>query len=80
MRTIKMRFDIKLEIRGRSIKEYNSLKSYIEADGRQLGDFKQFEQITANQTTFTVLSMAGNVWTWGDGRYESCLGREVSAE
>ncbi len=65
---------------GQYIKEYNSLKFYLEADGRQLGDFEQFKQITANQTTFTVLSSKGNVWTWGDGRYESCLGREVSAE
>ena len=45
-----------------------------------LGEFEDFEQIAANQTTFTALSRTGQVWTWGDGRYESCLGREVYDE
>jgi len=68
------------EVQGKSIKEYLTLQSFTDGDGQLLGDFEYFEQIAANQTAFTALSKAGEVWTWGDGRYESCLGRQVSEE
>lgn len=60
--------------------EYKSLDAYRDTLGHYLGDFEDFEQIAANKTTFTALSKAGKVWTWGDGRYEACLGREISIE
>ena len=65
------------EIRGSSIIEYSSRTAYIKDEGQHQGEFEHFEQIAANQTSFTALSKSGEVWTWGDGRYESCLGREV---
>jgi alpha-tubulin suppressor-like RCC1 family protein len=68
------------EIKGNTITQYDSLNAYREDDGHTLGKFEDFEQIAANQTTFTALSRTGQVWTWGDGRYESCLGREVYDE
>jgi len=36
------------------------------------------ETIVANHTGFTALSSTGKVYTWGDPRYEACLGREIS--
>ena len=68
------------EIKENTITQYDSLQCYREDDGLTLGEFEDFEQIAANQTTFTALSRTGQVWTWGDGRYESCLGREVYDE
>lgn len=42
---------------------------------------EELRQIVANQTTFTALSKeGGRVYTWGDGRYPNCLGREISDE
>ncbi|KAH9212492.1 regulator of chromosome condensation 1/beta-lactamase-inhibitor protein II [Leptodontidium sp. 2 PMI_412] len=42
---------------------------------------EELRQIVANQTTFTALSKeGGRVYTWGDGRYPNCLGREISEE
>ena len=68
------------EINGSKVIEYKSLDPYRDSLGDNFGDFEDFEQIVANETTFTALSKAGKVWTWGDGRYEACLGREVSKE
>jgi alpha-tubulin suppressor-like RCC1 family protein len=63
------------------IKQYNSLQEHIEQKpGQNLGHFEDIIQLEANQTTFTALTQSGQVWTWGDGRYEACLGREVSDE
>lgn len=61
--------------------QYNSLEDFFQGKPSQnLGRFENIIQLLANQTTFTALSKAGQVWTWGDGRYEACLGREVSDE
>ncbi|KAE9375386.1 RCC1/BLIP-II [Stipitochalara longipes BDJ] len=68
------------EVQGKSIKEYRCLKLFRDDDGHHLGQFEYFDQIDANQIAFTALSNTGKVWTWGDGRYESCLGREISKE
>ena len=34
-------------------------------------------QVVAYETGFGALSRDGQVWTWGDERYEACLGRET---
>jgi len=61
------------------IDQYNSLQEFFQGNPSQnLGHFENIIQLVANQTTFTALSKSGQVWTWGDGRYEACLGREVS--
>lgn len=61
------------------LKQYNSVTSYISNDGEKLQLVGGMRMIVANQCTFTALSGAGEVWTWGDGRYEACFGREISA-
>jgi hypothetical protein len=35
-------------------------------------------QLVAYDTGFVALSKHGQVWTWGDERYSSCLGRETA--
>jgi alpha-tubulin suppressor-like RCC1 family protein len=67
-------------VQGSRIKEFSSPKSYLEHEGIVLEDLEDIIQITANQATFTALSRAGQVWSWGDNRYEACLGREVTGE
>lgn len=62
------------------LKQYDSFDSYIKNNGEELPHIGEIKQVVANQSTFTALSNAGEVWTWGDGRYEACLGREVSDE
>jgi len=69
-----------LEIGSKYIKQYDSIQAYLSNDGDDLGYFDEMIQLVANQTTFTALSKKGKVYTWGDGRYESCLGRECSDE
>jgi hypothetical protein len=68
------------EVISETIKQYPSIQAYQKGDGENLGQLKETSQIVANQTAFTALSRAGTVWTWGDVRYEACLGREVSVE
>ncbi|KAF8856482.1 RCC1/BLIP-II [Acephala macrosclerotiorum] len=68
------------EAKSSVLKQYNSFKSYLKNDGEKLRNYMYggTMQIVANQCTFTALTSGGEVWTWGDGRYEACLGREVS--
>ncbi|CAL3972815.1 unnamed protein product [Diplocarpon coronariae] len=42
-----------------------------------LGEFEEMQDIVANQTTFTALAKSGHIYTWGDGRYPNCLGRDI---
>ncbi|PBP20087.1 putative Serine/threonine-protein kinase Nek9 [Diplocarpon rosae] len=42
-----------------------------------LGEFEEMHDIVANQTTFTALAKSGHIYTWGDGRYPNCLGRDL---
>ncbi|KAK2625816.1 hypothetical protein QTJ16_005128 [Diplocarpon rosae] len=42
-----------------------------------LGEFEEIHEIVANQTAFTVLAKSGHIYTWGDGRYPDCLGRDL---
>lgn len=62
-----------------SLKQYNSFSSYLNNDGEELELDGRQQMVVANQCVFTVLSRAGEVRTWGDGRYEACFGREISA-
>lgn len=61
------------------LKNYASLQDFQSKNSKDLGLPEELQQIVANQTTFTALSKeGGRVYTWGDGRYPNCLGREVS--
>lgn len=60
------------------LKQYNSFNSYLNDDGDEIELVGAMRTIVANQCTFTALSDTGEVWTWGDGRYEACSGREIS--
>ncbi|KAK0102464.1 hypothetical protein ONS95_006083 [Cadophora gregata] len=60
---------------------YSSFQDFQSKDGKDLNVQEELQHIEANQTTFTALSKdGGKVYTWGDGRYPNCLGREVSSE
>lgn len=37
-------------------------------------------QVVAYETGFAALTSQGHVWTWGDERYQPCLGREVTED
>ena len=37
-------------------------------------------QFLANHSSFTLLSTSGDLYTWGDPRFQQCLGRDVSNE
>ncbi|KUJ18274.1 RCC1/BLIP-II protein [Mollisia scopiformis] len=62
------------------LKQYKSFDSYLNDHGEKLRQCGGSLQVVANQCTFTLLTSDGQVWTWGDGRYEACLGREISDE
>ncbi|KAL3422425.1 hypothetical protein PVAG01_06581 [Phlyctema vagabunda] len=62
------------------IAQYDSLQAYLVEDGHVLEEDADIAAIAANQTTFTALSKDGTVLTWGDSRYEACLGRDVSED
>jgi hypothetical protein len=65
---------------GNIIKEYESLFHYLESQGTSHHEVEDIAQVVAGQTSFTALSAKGQVWTWGDARYESSLGREASEQ
>lgn len=60
--------------------EYHSLDDYLRRKGHEFDGLENMKQIAANQTSFTTLSTTGQVYTWGDTRYEACLGREANIE
>ena len=62
----------------RELKQYDSIEAYREGHCRSFGGFDEIKQIAANQTSFTALTSEGQVYTWGDARYEACLGRAVA--
>jgi alpha-tubulin suppressor-like RCC1 family protein len=68
------------EVTSENVSQYASLHAYIEKQGTVFEGLEEIKQIAANQTTFTALSVNGTVYTWGDGRYEACLGREITDE
>ncbi len=57
----------------------NLLVQYVsfEDQATVLGEYEEMEQIVANQTSFTALANSGKIYTWGDGRYYNCLGRDI---
>jgi hypothetical protein len=61
------------------LKQFKSFDAYLNDNGKKLQLVGRTRMIVANQCTFTALSGAGEVWTWGDGRYEACFGREISS-
>jgi alpha-tubulin suppressor-like RCC1 family protein len=58
------------------ISEYKSWTEYPDHPASEW-DIGKVKQIAAGRTTFTALSEAGEVWTWGDERYQACLGRDI---
>ncbi|RDW62775.1 hypothetical protein BP5796_11077 [Coleophoma crateriformis] len=63
-----------------TLKQYDSMQAYLSKDSVEIGACKDVISLVANQTSFTALTSNGEVWTWGDARYEACLGREVCDE
>jgi len=37
-------------------------------------------QVVANNVCYTVLCVDGSIWSWGDGRFPGCFGRDVDEE
>ena len=68
------------EISSGSINEYKSFQHFLQKDKVSFGPHGDLKQIVANNTSFTVLSGEGEVWTWGDARYGSFIGRGGSDE
>ncbi|KAK8039235.1 hypothetical protein PG993_007646 [Apiospora rasikravindrae] len=62
-----------------AVKQYQSVSHFQQGTAQRvftsMGDVSQ---IVAYETGFAALSTIGQVWTWGDERYEACLCREVS--
>ncbi|KAI9644172.1 hypothetical protein NHQ30_007525 [Ciborinia camelliae] len=62
-----------------TLTQYPSLPTYL---SRANPDFvlplPHITQIVSNTTTFTALTREGSVYTWGDERYPTCLGREIT--
>ncbi|RQM05301.1 hypothetical protein DH86_00001850, partial [Scytalidium sp. 3C] len=53
------------------------MASWLQGKGRCLTSIPNPKQIVSYLTGFAVLTIEGQVWTWGDVRYGSCLGREI---
>ena len=69
-----------IELDQGAVKQYQALREYQQGNYLSLGEIGNIKQITANQTSFTALSTTGSVYTWGDPRYEACLGRDATEE
>jgi len=61
---------------GCKIREFKSWTDYPDCPAGEW-DRGKVKQIVAGRMTFTALSVAGEVWTWGDERYQVCLGRDI---
>ncbi|TGO19012.1 hypothetical protein BTUL_0006g00450 [Botrytis tulipae] len=63
-----------------TIIQYPSLPAYLSrANPDFIFPLPHITQLVSNTTTFAVLTQEGNVYTWGDERYPSCLGREPTS-
>ncbi|KAB8290227.1 hypothetical protein EYC80_011096 [Monilinia laxa] len=64
----------------KTLTQYPSLPTYL---SKTTPDFAlplpNITQLVSNTTTFTALTHSGTVYTWGDERYPSRLGRETSS-
>ncbi|KAK6597757.1 hypothetical protein ACHAPC_006909 [Botrytis cinerea] len=60
--------------------QYPSLPAFLsQANPDFTFPLSHITQLVSNTTTFTALTQEGNVYTWGDERYPSCLGREPTS-
>ncbi|KAF7953013.1 hypothetical protein EAE96_006235 [Botrytis aclada] len=63
-----------------TLTQYPSLPAYVsQASPDFTFPLPHITQLVSNTTTFTTLTQEGNVYTWGDERYPSCLGREPTS-
>jgi hypothetical protein len=63
---------------GSEIRDFKSWTDYPDNPAGEW-DIGKVKQIVAGRTTFSALSAAGEVWTWGDERYQACLGRDIGS-
>lgn len=64
-----------------SISQYNSMPVLLtQGQHRRFTDLPLIKLVVAYETGFAALSLTGEVFTWGDERYASCLGRDISDE
>ncbi|KAG0652556.1 Regulator of chromosome condensation [Hyphodiscus hymeniophilus] len=68
------------EFAAKGVTQYDSLQDFAAKKKSSFRPLSCIAQIASNQTGFTLLTSNGTVYTWGDGRYEACLGREVNDE
>jgi len=71
---------LRVEFTPENINQYNSLRHIPKKKEDAFEELETIKQLVASETSFTALSSTGKVYTWGDARYEACLGREVTAE
>ncbi|ETS77376.1 hypothetical protein PFICI_11250 [Pestalotiopsis fici W106-1] len=65
----------------KTVHQYQSPNHYLEGQIHDIfHDLGNIIQITSYETGFVALSDEGKVWSWGDGRFSACLGREVTDE
>lgn len=63
----------------KTVHQYQSPAHYLKSQKQYtLQDLGNIIQIVSYETGFVALSDDGKVWTWGDKRFPSCLGREVT--
>ncbi|KAK7977532.1 RCC1/BLIP-II [Apiospora saccharicola] len=64
---------------GEAVKQYQSGLHFQQGKTQSVfTSLRDVSQLVAYETGFAALSTTGQVWTWGDGRYEACISREVS--
>ncbi|KAK6845087.1 hypothetical protein PG995_015197 [Apiospora arundinis] len=64
---------------GDAVSQYQSVLHFRKGEAQRIfPSLCDVSQLVAYETGFAALSSTGQVWTWGDERYEACLSREVS--
>ncbi|KAK8094549.1 regulator of chromosome condensation 1/beta-lactamase-inhibitor protein II [Apiospora hydei] len=64
---------------GQAVRQYQSVSHFQHGTAQRVfTSMRNVSQIVAYETGFAALSTTGQVWTWGDERYEACLCRDVS--
>ncbi|KAI0147758.1 regulator of chromosome condensation 1/beta-lactamase-inhibitor protein II [Xylariaceae sp. FL1272] len=63
-----------------TITQYASISALTISEAQHtFTDLKGIIQLVSYETGFAALSQDGRVYTWGDERYASCLGRELAS-
>lgn len=62
------------------VRQFASIRDVRGAPGQPFQDLSPCTQVVAYDTGFAALSSTGSVYTWGDERYGSCLGRDLSED